>query len=87
MRFAILLIFSFTLQCAVAEEPRELIYGAQIMSAQERQEYRRGLAAAKSGQERAQLRAQHRERIRERAKAQGTELEEPHGIARKKGKR
>lgn len=87
MRFAVLLVLSLWAYCAPAEEPRELIYGAQISSPQEREDYRRSLAAAKGKQDRAQVRAQHRHRMRERAQARGVELTEPHGIVKPKAKR
>ena len=61
---------------------RELIYGAELMSAAEREQYRRDIAAAgEAGQSR--VRAQHRQRIRARAKDRGVELSEPAGIVRK----
>jgi mono/diheme cytochrome c family protein len=61
---------------------RELIYGAELMSAAEREQYRRDIAAAgEDGQ--ARVREQHRQRIRARARQRGVELAEPAGIVRK----
>ena len=61
---------------------RELIYGAELMSAREREAYRRDMAAAgEAGQ--ARVREQHRQRIRARAKERGVELAEPAGTVRR----
>lgn len=54
----------------------ELIYGAQIMTPQEREEYRVRLRAARKEEERQRLRAEHRERMTARAKEQGVTLPE-----------
>lgn len=61
---------------------RELIYGAQLMSAREREAYRKSMAAAKSTQEQTKLRVEHRRRLRERARERGVELVEPSGVVR-----
>lgn len=61
---------------------RELIYGAQLMSAREREAYRRSLAGAESTQAQTKLRVEHRRRIRERARQRGVELTEPSGVVR-----
>lgn len=61
---------------------RELIYGAELMSAKEREAYRRDMAAAGEGGQ-ARVREQHRQRVRARAKERGVELSEPAGIVRK----
>lgn len=50
---------------------RELIYGAQLMSAREREAYRQSMAAAKSTQAQTKLRVEHRKRLRERARQRG----------------
>ena len=80
----ILLLWAWS---ASAAEPRELIYGAELMSAQERETYRRSLAGAKKPPEQAGVRAQHRERIRERARQRGVELVEPEGVVKRKTQR
>lgn len=60
------------------DQDREMIFGSQLMSEQERATYRKQLMAAKSEEERNQIRAQHHERMLARAKEQGVILpEEP----------
>ena len=53
------------------------IYGAELMSAQERDQYRQQLQSAKNDQEWARLRAQHEEQIRARATQRGVSLPPP----------
>lgn len=55
-------------------QDREQIYGSQLMTPEERSEYRNQLRAAKSAKEREQIRKEHHERMRERAKEQGVML-------------
>lgn len=50
------------------------IYGSQIMTEQERNEFRERMRNAGSAEERQQLRAEHHERMQQRAKEQGVEL-------------
>lgn len=57
---------------------RELIYGAELMSARERKQYRQDVASGGDA-----VRARHRERIRERARQRGVELADPVGTIRK----
>ena len=57
---------------------RELIYGAELMNAREREQYREDVAAGGEP-----VRARHRERIRERARQRGVELADPAGTIRK----
>lgn len=52
------------------------IFGGELMSVQERNEYREQLRAMSSEQEQEKFRAQHNERINERAGALGVEVEE-----------
>ena len=59
--------------------PRELIYGAELMTAEEREQYRKSINEASGDDARARVRAQHRERVRERARQRGVGLREPHG--------
>lgn len=62
-----------------ADEPTP-VYGSQLMTEQERIEYRNTLRNAKTSEEREQLRLQHHQRMQERAKAKGLVLpEEPPG--------
>lgn len=50
------------------------IYGSQMMTQQERDEYRERMRAAKTQEERERIRAEHHERMRERAQARGITL-------------
>jgi hypothetical protein len=52
------------------------IYGGELMSVQERNEYREQLRLTKSEAERQQLQVQHREQMKERARALNLEIEE-----------
>jgi hypothetical protein len=53
---------------------QEQIYGSQLMTQQERDEYRARMRSAKSGEEQEQIRLEHHELMKERAKAQGITL-------------
>jgi hypothetical protein len=53
------------------------IYGSQLMSAKERNQYRKEIQNAKTAQEREQLQAQHHEQMQARANAQGLDLVPP----------
>jgi hypothetical protein len=50
------------------------IYGAQLMTQQERLEYRDRMRVARSQEEREQLRIQHHEQMQARAKERGATL-------------
>ena len=63
---------------------REYIYGAELMSAQERENYRRGLRQAENGEARDHYRRQHRERLQQRAQQRGKQLDE-RGVVRPEG--
>lgn len=52
------------------------IYGGQLMTEQERLEYRQRMRSATSDEERARIRAEHHERMQERAKEMGVMLPE-----------
>ena len=52
------------------------VYGGELMSLQERNEYREQLRQLKSEDERMQFQAQHREKIDERAEALKLQVEE-----------
>ena len=52
------------------------VYGGELMSVQERNQYREQLRLIDSDQEREQFQAQHRDRVNQRAKALGLEVEE-----------
>lgn len=72
---------------ALAQEPsaggrRELIYGAELMTGEERAAYRQGMQAEKNPAAQRELRERHQQQLRERARARGVELKEPHGVLR-----
>jgi hypothetical protein len=50
------------------------VYGSQIMTRKERIEYRTKMRAAKTADERAQIRLEHHELMKERAKERGVTL-------------
>lgn len=52
------------------------IYGHQLMTEQERNDYRERLKNAETNQERQQIIAEHREKMQGRAKANGVDLQE-----------
>lgn len=53
---------------------QDQIYGSQLMTEQERNEYRNRMRAAKTEQEREQIRAEHHERMKVRAREKGVTL-------------
>jgi hypothetical protein len=53
---------------------QEQVYGSQLMTQQERDNYRDLMHAAKTGQERDQVRQAHHKQMKERAKQQGVTL-------------
>lgn len=56
------------------ERIQEQIYGSQMMTEQERNQYRARMRAATSAEEQEQIRNEHHERMRERAATQGITL-------------
>jgi hypothetical protein len=59
-------------------QKEEQIYGSQLMTPQERAEHRAKMRAAKTAEEREQIRKEHHKLMQERAKARGMTLpEEP----------
>ena len=58
----------------LAADQQEQIYGSQLMTQQERSEYRAKMRAAKTADEQEQIRKEHHERMKERAKARGVTL-------------
>lgn len=56
--------------------PGKGIYGAAMMSVEERNQYREQLRAMDSAEERLQFMAEHREAMQQRAKAQGVPFED-----------
>lgn len=55
-------------------QDQERVYGSQLMTQQERNEYRAKMRAAKTAGEREQIRAEHHERMKMRAKERGMTL-------------
>ena len=55
-------------------QKQEVVYGSQLMTQQERLEYRNKMRNAKTYQEREQIRLEHHKAMQERAKAQGLTL-------------
>jgi multidrug resistance efflux pump len=55
-------------QKSAQAEPRERIYGSQLMTRQERDEYRAKKHGAKSAEERDRIRKEHNDRMKARAK-------------------
>jgi hypothetical protein len=59
-------------------QKQEQIYGSQLMTQQERAEYRAKMNTAKTAEEREQIRREHHERMKKRAAERGVTLtEEP----------
>ncbi len=63
---------------AVAADPamakHEQVYGSQLMTQQERVEYRARIRNAQTAEVRAQIRAEHHERMQERARQLGVAM-------------
>ncbi|WP_036858573.1 hypothetical protein [Porticoccus hydrocarbonoclasticus] len=53
---------------------QDRIYGSQLMTEEERNEYRKKMGSVKTEQERNQIRHEHHERMKKRAKQQGKTL-------------
>ena len=71
---ALTIVLSIAAGMAFAAEEQEQIYGSQLMTKQERIEYRAKLRAAKTAEERERIRKEHHERMKERAKEHGMTL-------------
>lgn len=61
-------------QDSVQKQEQEQIYGSQLMTQQERDEFRTKMRSAKTAKEREQVRQEHHERMRVRAKERGVNL-------------
>jgi hypothetical protein len=61
---------------------REIIPGSELMTSQEREEYRQRMAAAGTGAERAKVRAEHVKQMEERARLRGLQLVDPNEAMR-----
>lgn len=68
------LAMAITLAAGTAYPADEIIYGSQLMTNQERIEYRNRMRTATTAQEREQIRLEHHEAMQARAKAQGMSL-------------
>ena len=55
-------------------QSQERVYGSELMTMQERQEYQAKMRSTKTEQEREALRLEHHKQMQERAKAQGKTL-------------
>lgn len=55
-------------------QDQDRIYGSQLMTKQERNEFRNRMRSAKTAEEREQIRAEHHERMMVRAKERGVTL-------------
>jgi hypothetical protein len=55
-------------------QARDQVYGSQLMTRQERLEYRNRMRNLKTAEEREQLRLEHHKEMQERAKARGVSL-------------
>ena len=55
---------------------RELIYGAELMTRAERDDYRAALQKAKGDDDAARIRERYRDQMQKRAKARGDRLDE-----------
>ncbi len=64
-------------QGAAAPSRRELIYGAELMTHEEREQYRARMRGAQAPAEGQRLRAEHRAAIQQRARERGVRVFEP----------
>ena len=73
---------------AVSQTQEESVYGGQLMTERERNEYRDRIRSAKTHEERDGIRSTHREAMKARAKARGVTLPDeppPQGIGYGRG--
>lgn len=56
------------------DRTRDMIYGSQLMTLTERNQYREQMRTLKTAQEREAFRLQHHEQMQERARAKGVKL-------------
>lgn len=75
-------------QAQAQTQAHEQVYGSELMTQQERTEYQARMRAAKSDQEREQLRKAHHVQMQERAKQRGVPLpDEPPAQGKGQGTR
>lgn len=74
-------VLLLALQAGIAAEPapvqREIIPGSELMTAQEREQYRVRLRGAGSAEERERLRAEHVTAMEKRAQLRGLKVSDP----------
>ena len=58
----------------IQDRTSDRIYGSQLMTREERNQYRKQIRAAKTSEERERIRAEHHERMKVRAKERGVTL-------------
>ena len=63
-------------QAAGRETDKEHIFGSELMTEEERNEYRERLRTAKTEQEREQIRSEHRKKMQECARDRGVTMKE-----------
>lgn len=61
-------------QTQATEQAQDRVYGSELMTPQERNEYQNRMRAAKTDQEREAIRLEHHKQMQARAKAQGKTL-------------
>ncbi len=75
-------------QDRVQAQDQVQVYGSQLMTEQERNEYRNKIRAAKTSQERERIRQEHHQAMTQRAKKQGVTLpDEPPAMGSHRGMR
>ena len=67
---------STLVQAASREVDKEHIFGSELMTEEERNEYRERLRTAKTEQEREQIRSEHRNKMQECARDRGVTMKE-----------
>jgi hypothetical protein len=83
-RIAIAAVFTLAAAGAIAQDAkRELIYGAEMMTRAEREDFRQDLQRAKTEDEAKKVRERHREQMQKRARARGETIEESGLLERK----
>jgi hypothetical protein len=68
------------------QEEKAQVMGWQLMTEQERDQYRTAMHALQTEEERTAMRAKHQKEMRARAKEQGVELSEMHGPGGPRGR-
>lgn len=81
------LMMGLAVNVHAADAVPDVVYGSELMTAQERHEYHARMRALKTEEEREAFRLEHHKQMQERAKAQGKTLPElpPAGMGRGTG--